>query len=321
MKVCYVCCEYPPAIHGGIGAVIQSTSRALVKSGHQVRVIGLYPPTEDAPEHEDDQGVQVWRLRSSNRPLSWIPERYRLFKMVQEWAKNGDIDVVEVPDWEGHVMGWPRLEVPVVVRLHGSITYFGSEMKIPVKRQAQWIESKSFHRADFASSCSSYTAKRTNQLFGQHAKETAVLYNSVQLSQAAPAVTTREPNMVIYAGTLTRKKGIIQLIKAWPQVLAANSDARLHVFGKDAGTEQGEVTELAQQHDVVEGLDCAEPVDEFVEVESIGPDPARRPRRRKRLLPRTCHHGGTSGTLPEMRNGDFPVVRGGFRDGPPGSDG
>jgi glycosyltransferase involved in cell wall biosynthesis len=239
MKVCYVCCEYPPAIHGGIGSVIQNTSRALVKNGHQVRVIGLYPPTQNAPEHEDDQGVQVWRLRSSNRPLSWIPERYRLFKLIREWAKNGDIDVVEVPDWEGHALGWPRLEVPIVVRLHGSITYFHAEMNAPLRRQAQWMESRSFHRADFSSSCSSYTAKRTNQLFGQHAKPTAVLYNSVALSQAPSATTTRRRNMVVYAGTLTRKKGIIQLIKAWPQVLAANSDARLHVFGKDAGTDDG----------------------------------------------------------------------------------
>ncbi len=239
MKVCYVCCEYPPGIHGGIGAVIQSTSRALVKNGHQVRVIGLYPHNQDAPEYEDDQGVQVWRLRSSNRPLSWIPERYRLFKLIREWAENGDIDVVEVPDWEGLAMGWPRLGVPIVVRLHGSITYFGSEMKVPVRRQAQWIESRSFHRADFSSSCSSYTATRTNQLFGQHASPTAVLYNSVQLNPEAPAVEARESNMVVFAGTLTRKKGIIQLIKAWPQVLAANSDARLHVFGKDAGTDGG----------------------------------------------------------------------------------
>jgi glycosyltransferase involved in cell wall biosynthesis len=239
MKICYVCCEYPPAIHGGIGAVIQNTSRALVKQGHEVRVIGLYPPTQKVAEQEDDQGVQVWRLRSSNRRLSWILERYRLFKLVREWSKKGEIDVVEVPDWEGHVVGWPRIEVPVVVRLHGSVSYFGAEMNMPVKRQAHWMESKSFHRADFSSSCSSYTAQRTNQLFGQHAKPTAVLYNSVPLSQAAPAAVTRERNIVVYAGTLTRKKGIIQLIKAWPEVLASRSDAELHVFGKDAGTDDG----------------------------------------------------------------------------------
>jgi glycogen synthase len=239
MKVCYVCCEYPPAIHGGIGAVIQNTSRTLVKNGHQVRVIGLYPSNQNVPEHENDQGVQVWRLRSSSRPLSWISERYRLFKQVREWAENGDIDVVEVPDWEGHAMGWPRLGVPIVVRLHGSLTYFGSEMKVPVRRQSQWIESRSFHRADFSSACSSYTAERTNQLFGKHARPTAVLYNAVALSQAPPVTLARQRNMVVYAGTLTRKKGIIQLIKAWPQVLAANSDARLHVFGKDAGTDGG----------------------------------------------------------------------------------
>ena len=97
MKVCYVCCEYPPALHGGIGAVVQNTARALVRRGHQVRVIGIYPTNETAPEYEEDAGVQVWRIRTSRRKLSWIPARYRLFKFIQKWSAEGNIDVSRFP--------------------------------------------------------------------------------------------------------------------------------------------------------------------------------------------------------------------------------
>ena len=38
---------------------------------------------------------------------------------------------------------------------------------------------------------------------------------------------------------------------------------------KHTCTEQRQVAELTQQHDVVDGLDCAQPVDELVEVEAI----------------------------------------------------
>jgi glycosyltransferase involved in cell wall biosynthesis len=50
----------------------------------------------------------------------------------------------------------------------------------------------------------------------------------------------RDPNSVVFAGSLTRKKGIIQLIRAWPQVLAAMPEARLDIYGKDARTDTGE---------------------------------------------------------------------------------
>ncbi|MGA2713521.1 MAG: glycosyltransferase family 4 protein [Bryobacteraceae bacterium] len=238
MKVCYVCCEYPPALHGGIGSVVQNTARALVRKGHQVRVIGIYPPNETTPEYEEDAGVQVWRLRTSPQKLSWIPARYRLFKFVQEWSREGNIDVVEVPDWEGYASFWPRLEIPVVARLHGSLAYFGSEMSMPVKRMIFWLESRSFHRADYSSSCSRYTAEKTNQIFGRHPKPTAVVYNSVLLSNPANGVA-RQRNSVVFAGTLTRKKGVIQLIKAWPGVTSLNPDAELHIFGKDGGMDDG----------------------------------------------------------------------------------
>jgi glycosyltransferase involved in cell wall biosynthesis len=238
MKVCYVCCEYPPALHGGIGAVVQSTAGALVRGGHEVRVIGIYPHTETAPEHADDAGVQVWRLRKSPGRLSWIAARYRLFKLIQEWSRKGEIDVVEVPDWEGLASCWPRLEVPVVARLHGSLAYFGSEMDLPVRPTTFWLESKSFHRADYCSSCSRYTAEKTSRIFGQHPKPMTVVYNSVSFSNSAEE-TVRERNSVVFAGTLTRKKGIIQLVKAWPRVQEQNPGAQLHVYGKDAGLEDG----------------------------------------------------------------------------------
>lgn len=238
MKVCYVCCEYPPALHGGIGAVVQNTARALVRRGHQVRVIGVYPTNEAAPEYEEDAGVQVWRLRSSPRKLSWIPARYRLFKFIEQWSRDGDVDVVEVPDWEGYASLWPRLGIPVVARLHGSQSYFGSEMSLPVKRMIFWLESRSFHRADYCSSCSRYTADKTNRIFGPHPKPMTVVYNSVSLASPAKGIA-RQRNTVVFAGTLTRKKGIIQLIRAWPGVASLRPDAELHIFGKDGGMDDG----------------------------------------------------------------------------------
>ena len=64
---------YPPYNFGGDGIGIQRLSRGLVKRGHHVTVVhdtDAYTllqsgPLPDAPEHDDDEGVEVIRLRSA----------------------------------------------------------------------------------------------------------------------------------------------------------------------------------------------------------------------------------------------------------------
>lgn len=238
MKVCYVCCEYPPALHGGIGTYVQTLGRALVRSGDQVRVAGIYPRLEGPPEYEEDQGVRVWRWRYPKPRIGWIAARYRLFRAVRQWVSRGEVDLIEVPDWEGLAALWPRLGVPVVVRLHGSLTYFASEMASPNNPRAAWLESKSFHRADYCCSTSAYTANKTQQIFGRHPESAEVLYCPVDMSNAMEPAR-RDRSTVVFAGSLTKKKGIIQLIKAWPRVLAKDPGVHLHIYGKDAGTDDG----------------------------------------------------------------------------------
>ena len=43
--------------------MVQIISRELVKLGHEVRVIGIYPQSYLASNYEIDLGVKVWRLR------------------------------------------------------------------------------------------------------------------------------------------------------------------------------------------------------------------------------------------------------------------
>ena len=49
MKACFVCSEYPPSLHGGIGTYTRVLGRALRHRGHEVRVIGVYPHGQDEP--------------------------------------------------------------------------------------------------------------------------------------------------------------------------------------------------------------------------------------------------------------------------------
>jgi glycosyltransferase involved in cell wall biosynthesis len=233
VNICFICSEYPPALHGGIGSVTRVLGRALVERGHHVRVIGAYHASAQVPLYEEDSGVEVWRLKMPAAPrLGWIGARVSLYWKIATWAKRGQIDLVEVPDWEGWVAGWPSLPVPVIARLHGSSCYFAAELRDPFRKTTYWLERAALRRSDYWCSVSRYTADRTRRLFALENGPGTVIYNAVEVpSGSSPVLRSRGD--VLFSGTLTEKKGIVPLIQAWPAVKNRRLDARLHVYGKD----------------------------------------------------------------------------------------
>jgi glycosyltransferase involved in cell wall biosynthesis len=211
---------------------VQILARGLVKAGHGVRVVGLYDASYPAPDYEEDHGVSVRRLRIPTSRWGWVIARRRLFSLVREWCISGDVELVEVPDYGAPAAGWPSLPVPVVVRLSGSTSFFRSEMGRRTGWSTYLMERASIRRGDFLCSESNYLAAKTRALFGIRPEPDAVIYNPVDLPERLPG-TVRDPNSVLFAGTLTEKKGVISLVRAWPEVIGGWPGAALHIWGKD----------------------------------------------------------------------------------------
>ena len=237
MRISFICNEYPPAKHGGIGTMTQTIARGLVQAGHSVRVVGLSAWEDNLPASESDEGVMVWRLKFRPSRFGWIRARHELFRVIERWATCELIDLVEVPDYQGFAAGWPKLAVPVVVRMNGSVTYFATETGLKSKRRSQFIEQTSLRRADFLCSSSRYTAIQTARLFGLDANKVSVLHNPV--ANSCNRNCKRSANYVLFSGTLTYKKGVLPLFRAWPLVKQECPDASLHIFGKDGRTSDG----------------------------------------------------------------------------------
>lgn len=236
MKIGFVCNEYPPSRHGGIGTMTQILSRALVRAGHEVRVAGVYGDVSRATVDVVD-GVEVHRLPEAKGRFQWVASRRRLYARMRAWAKAGAVDIIELPDWQGWAAGWPRLPVPVVARLNGSATYFDAEMGRPTPFITKFLETRSIRRVDYWCSVSHYTAQKTQALFELPTPAAAILPNPV----AVPPQTEwsrRQTGKVVFSGTLTEKKGVVPLIEAWRDVISVCPTARLHMLGKD-GTAPG----------------------------------------------------------------------------------
>jgi glycosyltransferase involved in cell wall biosynthesis len=237
LKICFICDEYPPVPHGGIGSFTRTLGRALVKAGHVVRVVGVHQGGDSALSYEQDQGVSVFRLPRSNGRLQWFSDRCSLYRTVARWVKSGDVDLIELPDYLGSAAYWPRFEAPLLARLHGSSTYYAAELGTKPDRLTFIAERASLRRADCFCSTSRYTAEKTRAVFGLGQADIPVVYNSVPT--VASISMSRLRHKVIFSGTLVYKKGILSLMRAWPYVIDRVSTAELHVYGKDYPMQSG----------------------------------------------------------------------------------
>ena len=241
MNICFVCNEYPPASHGGIGTVTQTLARGLVQNGHIVKVIGVYPESSSILAYELDQGVEVWRLTKTNKRsyYGWIIDRIKLFKIIQQWANSGEIDLVELPDWQGMAAFWPNLPIPIVIRSHGSSSYFQSELGRSINKTTFFLERASLRRAFSWCAVSKYVALKTKSMFKLNLEAEAILYNPVNIPNEVNLYANRHQEKVIFTGTLTQKKGVVSLIDAWPMVIQKHPKSSLDIYGKDGLTENG----------------------------------------------------------------------------------
>jgi len=217
--------------------VVQTLSRALVRRNHAVRIVGCYAGAGRNEDRRSEDGIDVWRLPGASRRGSWIQARWGLWRLVAGWARRGEIDLVEVPDWEGWAAGWAALPVPVTVRVHGSVSYFAAEAGRSPRSMDQWLERASAARADGWCAVSDYAARRSLTLLPFRDRSPAILYNPVEVQSPPPG--QRSHHRVVFSGTLAAKKGVVPLCEAWNLVAPRAPAAELHLFGRDDRAAEG----------------------------------------------------------------------------------
>jgi glycosyltransferase involved in cell wall biosynthesis len=260
MNILYLCEEYPPGKNGGIGSMVKLLANEMVKQGHTVYVAGLYPQGYGQADYEEDNGVKVWRLRYKtdigvlknnfsltdtmvsrllhySSLLHWDTKKAtrRLFSFIAMLVKQHQVDIIETPDWNTFLhnsftpIHIPDFGVPLVVKFHGGHSYLRSEMNQPVSKLIFKAEQALLNKAAALTAVSSYTADKTTALFGL-GKPVTVLYNGITIPPSVKIAV--QENTIIYAGALSKNKGVHALLQAWNIVHHQCPDAKLHIYGK-----------------------------------------------------------------------------------------
>lgn len=229
MKIAYVCNEYPPALHGGIGTFVSSIAHGMLAAGHQVSVVGW----GKNPGERDDSGVRVVTLPESTcRGMAWWINRRRVCRWVQREARAGNVEIVESPEFQGPLITRPG-RTPVVLRLHLSATAIGRHGKRPVSGLTGYCEKRCLSLFRSWIAVSKYALELTRNTFLIQPREFKTVYSPI-----APANERSQPFpdlpslFVLYAGgAVSRRKGAYVLAEAATQFLRTHTDLRLVFIG------------------------------------------------------------------------------------------
>jgi glycosyltransferase involved in cell wall biosynthesis len=234
MKIAFLTPEYPhpkTGSSGGIGTSIKNLSVGLLLKGVSVRVL-VYGQKED--NTFDDDGIIIQQIKNIKlKGLSWLLTRKKIERIINKLYTNKDIDLVEVPDWTGISSFIRPLHCPLIIRLHGSDTYFCHLDNRLVKWINKFHEKRALRNADALLSVSKFTADVTNNIFGL-SKSFIVIPNLIDVHLFKPLsdLVQRDKN-ILYFGSLIRKKGLLELPLIFNKVIKNIPEVKLILVGKD----------------------------------------------------------------------------------------
>ncbi len=235
MHIAFLTPEYPHAAtgtSGGIGTSIKNLAESLTALGHEVRIL-VYGQKEDVIFEED--GTVIQQIKNVKiKGLSWYFTRKKLQGIIDDLYDKQLLDIVEAPDWTGISSFIQPKKCPIIIKLHGSDTYFCHLDGRPVKWWNRFHEKRALQKADGPISVSRFTAEQTNTLFGLQLPFT-IIPNGINPEKFQPDGSVQKiPNTILYFGTLIRKKGLLELPLIFNQVIVKNPNAQLILVGRDA---------------------------------------------------------------------------------------
>jgi glycosyltransferase involved in cell wall biosynthesis len=235
MHIAFLTPEYPHerVQHAaGIGTSIKNLVVALVKEGVTVSVF-VYGQEEQAILQEE--GVKIHLIKAQKyKTLGWYLHRKYIQNYINKYIVSERIDLVEAPDWTG-ITAFMNLKAPLIIRFHGSDTYFCHLEQRKQKLKNFWFEKLAINNAQAFIAPTHFAGELSKKLFGIKKKSIETIHYGLELNQfnnTNPSVY--EKGLILYIGTIIRKKGMLELPEIFNKVRNKHPNARLVLIGSDS---------------------------------------------------------------------------------------
>ena len=235
MHIAFLISEYPheKVLHSaGIGTSTKSIVTELVKKGVQVSLF-IYGQQMETVFVED--GVKIHLIPYKKKSfLTWFRYRKYLQNYLNKTIDADKIDVVEAPDWTG-ITAFMKLKAPIVIRFHGSDAYFCYLEKRTQKLKNFWFEKLAILNAAAFIAPTDFAGTVTKKIFKIQGKPIKTIHYGLPLSEFYNANPEQfEKGLILYIGTIIRKKGVFELPEIFNKVRSQFPEARLVLIGGDS---------------------------------------------------------------------------------------
>lgn len=261
--------EYPPTARGGgIATYIREVAIKLAILGMKVTVICASDDTESQVSYIED-GVNVVRLSGGDFYISEAePEGFTLLKKmrfitrfvsyrrrIREYIDREleDVSIIEVPEYGAEALFLYKLGIPLVIRFHTPSLLDRSNAgleRLSLKNfyvyWIGWLELFVVKRVKNISSCSESMKKWFVEHVGVDERKIQVIYNPIDPLNGYLEYKPSS-NKIFFGGSVTKEKGIADLIEAVRMLRVNGIDVELGIAGK-MGTFGWELANRCEQN-------------------------------------------------------------------------
>ncbi|WZL88426.1 glycosyltransferase family 4 protein [Salinimicrobium sp. 3283s] len=232
MHIAFLTPEYPHPRTGpaaGLGTSIKNMATALADKGVKISVF-IFDQQED--DIFTENGIRFHFIKHrSFKILGWYLHRKFLQNYLNKHIAVDKIDAIEAPDWTG-ITAFMKLRCPLVIRMNGSDAYFCKLENRKQKQKNFWFEKLALQGADHLLSVSNFTAEETRKIF-QLKKKIITIPNSIDVKRFLPQHEKKEKEVILYFGSLIRKKGLLELPDIFNRIVEQMPAAKFRLAGKD----------------------------------------------------------------------------------------
>ena len=234
MHIAFLTPEYPhPKVEhaAGIGTTIMNLANALIQQGISVSIF-VYGQRNSEVFVENN--IKIHLIASKKfRFATWFYYRKYLQNYINEYVNIDKIDLIEAPDWTG-ITAFMKLNAPLIIRFHGSDAYFCHLEQRHQKIKNFIFEKRGIKNAVAYITPSDFTSKITQYIFRIKNKAIVKIPSGLSLEKFHNAnPKDYEKGLILYIGTIIRKKGVLELAPIFEKVLNKCSHAKLIIVGGD----------------------------------------------------------------------------------------
>jgi len=235
MHIAFLTPEYPheKVSHAaGIGTSIKNLTTALVDTGCCVSVF-VYG--QKISEIIFENGCTIHLIaKKKYRFATWFFHRKFLQEYLNSKIISEKIDLVEAPDWTG-ITAFMNLNAPLVIRFHGSDTYFCHLENRKQKFKNYWFEKIAVNKAVAFIAPTTFAGAISKELFTIKNRSIQTIHYGIELDKFKnDNPENYEKGLILYIGTIIRKKGVLELPSILNKVWEKHPEAHLVLIGGDS---------------------------------------------------------------------------------------